>query len=353
MAGLPGEDPKYSGGFPRERKTQKFFLSQRSRVLKKEKLSVVFMGTPEFACPSLDKLIEEEKVVAVVTQPDRPAGRGRKIRPSAVKLAASERNIPVYQPENLKDPDFLKKINLLQPDLIVVVAFGRLLPGIMLNIPRIFSINLHPSLLPKYRGPAPVPWTIIKGESQTGVTVQKMKEKVDEGEIILQRKISINPEDTCGILNKKLSYLGSQTLIEAIKLIKQGKAKLKPQQGKASYAPKITKKMGKINWRASAWEIHNLVRGLNPAPGAFTTFPREGKSCRIKIWKTAVLENFPYGEESQPGTVVKIQKETGFVVKTGGGALLIKEVQLPGKPRINAYDFIKGYRIREGFLLGG
>jgi len=208
------------------------------------------------------------------------------------------------------------------------VAFGRLLPGIMLNIPRIFSINLHPSLLPKYRGPAPVPWTIIKGESQTGVTVQKMKEKVDEGEIILQRKISINPEDTCGILNKKLSYLGSQTLIEAIKLIKQGKAKLKPQQGKASYAPKITKKMGKINWRASAWEIHNLVRGLNPA-------------------------NSPYGEESQPGTVVKIQKETGFVVKTGGGALLVKEVQLPGKPRINAYDFIKGYRIREGFLLGG
>jgi len=184
--------------------------------MSKGKLSVVFIGTPEFSCPSLEKLAEKEKVVAVVTQPDKPRGRGKKISPPPVKVKA------------------------------LLVAFGKILPGKLLNIPKFFPINLHPSLLPKYRGPAPVPWAIIKGEKYTGITVQKMTEKVDEGEIILQKKVPIAANDTSDSLSKKLSHIGAEALIEAIDLIKKGKIDLRPQVGKASYAPKIKKDMGKI-----------------------------------------------------------------------------------------------------------
>jgi len=335
-----------------KQKTQKFFPSQRSR--EKGKVSVIFMGTPEFACPSLEKLIENEKVLAVVTQPDKPAGRGRKITSPPVKIIASKRNIPVYQPKDLKDPYFLEKIILLKPDLIVVVAFGRILPGELLDIPGSFSINLHPSLLPKYRGPAPIPWVLIKGEEKTGVTVQKMGEKIDEGDIILQKEVFIAPQDTSETLGRKLSYTGAQALIEAINLIKKGEVKLKPQEGKASYAPKIKKQMGEINWKVAAWKIHNLVRALNPSPGAFTTFRHNDESSLIKIWQTEVLEEVLNDEvENIPGSIIRIEKGVGFFVKTGKGTILVKQVQLPNRSRINAYDFIKGYHIKEGFILGG
>lgn len=316
------------------------------------KLSIVFMGTPEFACLCLERLVENEEVIAVITQPDRPAGRGRKLTPPPVKLTALKKGIPVYQPQDIKDSGFLKEISSFKPDLIVVTAFGKLLPELIINTPRIFPINLHPSLLPKYRGSAPVAWALIKGETQTGVTIQRMRKKIDAGEIILQRKTSIDPEDNCGTLTRKLSHLGAQTLIEAVKLIKQGRAELKPQQGRGSYAPKITKKMGKINWMASAQDIHNLVRGLNPSPGAFTAFLRKGKLCRIKVWRTALFKDKFKQKKVAPGTIVNIKKGEGFVIKTGEGLLLVKEVQLPGKTRVNAYDFIKGYHIKEGFTLG-
>lgn len=318
----------------------------------KSKLSIMFMGTPELACPSLEKLAEKEKVVAVVTQPDRPAGRGKKLTSPPVKIAASKKNIPVYQPHNIKEPNFLREIGSFQPDLVVVVAFGRLLSKMIMSIPSIFPVNLHLSLLPKYRGPAPVPWVLIKGETRTGVTVQRIREKTDAGEIILQSKIPIDPEDTCGTLTRKLSCLGAQTLTEATELIKQGKAKLKPQEDRITHAPKITKRVGRINWMRPAREIHNLVRGLNPSPTAFTTFLRKGKPCRIKIWKTAPGKDNFNQKKITPGTIVKIEKEKGFVVKAGEGTLLVKEVQLPGKARINAYDFTKGYHIQEGLLLG-
>jgi len=318
----------------------------------KGKFSIVFMGTPEFACPSLENLAKKEKVVAVVTQPDKPAGRGKKLTPSPVKLLADKRGIPIYQPKTIEDLVFLKKINSLKPDLIVVVAFGKILPSKIMSIPRIFPINLHPSLLPKFKGPAPIPWALIKGETKTGVTVQRMREEVDSGEIILQSELPIEPEDNCETLTKKLSRMGAKTLIEAIELIKKGKFQLKPQQGEVSYAPKITKEISKINWTAPAWEIHNLVRGLTPLPGVFTTFLRKGKSCRLKIWKTALFKEDNLQKKISPGTIIKIQKEKGFVVQTGKGTLLVKEVQLPDKAKINAYDFIKGYHIKEGFLLG-
>lgn len=346
---------KYSGGFPPEGKTQKFSSPhKRSRVSYKGKLSVVFMGTPEFACPSLEELIKNENVLAVITQPDKAGGRGRKIKPPPVKLIACQNNIPVYQPEDLKNPVFLEKIVSLQPDLIVVVAFGKLLPSGLIDAPRIYSINLHPSLLPKYRGPAPIVWTLINGEKQSGVTIQRIREEIDGGEIILQKKILVDSEDTAGTLGEKLSHLGARALMEAINLIKKGEDKLRPQKGDTSYAPKITKEVGRIKWERASWEIHNLVRGLNPYPGAFTTFLWKEKPTTVKIWRTT-----PWGKSTQmvgvsPGTVVDIIKNKGFVVKTGKEeSLLIREVQLPGKPRINAYDFVKGYHIKKGFIVGG
>ena len=335
------------------RERLKSFSSPEGQGFKKDQLSLVFMGTPEFARPVLEKITGHEKVVAVVTQPDRPAGRGKKLQPSPVKVAAHSKNIPVYQPQNLEDPHFLRTISSLQPDLLVVVAFGEMLSQTVLRIPRIFPINLHPSLLPKYRGPAPIPWTLMRGECETGVTVQRIRKKADTGEIILQAKVSIDPEDTCGTLSQKLSQRGADILVEAIGLIKENKITLRPQKGKASYAPKITKQMAHIDWIASALEIHNLARALNPRPGAFTTFSRNGKSCTLKIWRTAVWADTFYEDKTPPGTVVQIQKEQGLVVKTGKGALLIREVQLPDRARISAYDFVKGYHGHKGFFLGG
>ena len=345
---------KHSGGFPREKKTQKFSSPhKRSRVLRKNKLNIVFMGTPEFACFSLEELMRREKVAAVVTQPDKPGGRGKKIKPPPVKLIAYQNNIPIYQPEDLKNPVFLEKIFSLHPDLIVVVAFGKLLPPELVNAARIYSINLHPSLLPKYKGPSPIVWALINGERETGVTIQKIGRKIDSGEIILQKKMLIDPEDTAGTLTEKLSHLGAEALIEAINLIKDGKAKLKPQKGEESYAPKITKEAGRIKWEKTSREIHNLVRGLNPYPGAFTTFYWKEKLIPIKIWKTDLYEKYERLSTASPGEVVDIIKNKGFIVKTGKGVLLIREVQLPGKSKINAYEFVKGYHIKKGLKVGG
>jgi len=337
-----------------KKRLKSFQLTEEAGFSHREgKLSVVFMGTPEFACSSFEKIVESERIVAVVTQPDKPRGRGRKLKPPPVKMIACQKGVPVYQPENLEDAAFLEKITSLKPDLIVVVAFGRLLPPVLLNIPRIYSLNLHPSLLPEYKGPAPIPWVLINGETKTGVTVQRMREEIDSGEIILQKAISIKPDDNAGTLTRKLSHLGAETLVEAINLIKEGKAKLKPQEEKGSYAPKITKEMGKINWNRSAEEIYNLVRGLNPYPGAFTTFKWGGRDQPFKIWETAFYRNCKGEEDISPGVVVEICKDKGFVVKTGEGFLLVKEVQLPGRYKINAYDFIKGYHIKKGLMLGG
>lgn len=320
---------------------------------KQKKFGIVFMGSPQFACLSFEKLVEKERILAVVTQPDRPVGRGRKVQPTPIKEAAVKRKIPVYQPEKLMDTGFLTEIANLKPDLIVVVAFGKLLPPALLRIPRICCINLHPSLLPKYRGPAPIPWVLINGEKETGVSVQIVREKVDSGEIILQKEVSIDPDETAGELSERLSLLSAQALIEAIELIREGKARPHPQKGQVSHAPKITKEMSKINWDCPACVIHNLVRALNPTPGAYTAFSWRGRIYSLKIWKTALPENFSQNNDDSPGQVIRIHKDVGFLVKTGSGTLLIKEVQLPGKNKISAYDFVKGYHLKRGFLLGG
>jgi len=297
-------------------------------------LRILFMGTPRFACPPLKRLICEEEVIGVVTQPDRPSGRGRKLVPSPVKQLAEKKGIPLYQPSRVNQSSFICQVKRIAPDLIVSAAFGQILSPEFLSIPKICCINLHPSLLPRYRGPAPVQRAIIRGEKETGVTVQRMEEEVDKGMIILQRKIPIDISDTAGDLEEKLSLLGADVLIEVIRKIKEGSVEYIPQnEAEASYAPKIKKEEGRIDWSEPSLKIHNKVRGLNPYPGAFTLSKQHKKIL--------------------PGEIFQIKKEIGFMVKTGDGMLLIKRMQLPDRKPISGYDFIKGYQIKEGVILGG
>jgi len=313
------------------------------------------MGTPAFACPSLEILSKKEKLVGVVTQPSRPAGRGKKIVSSPIKELAEKKNIPLYEVENINAHSFINKIRKITPDIVVVVAFGQILSSDFLSVPRICSLNLHPSLLPRYRGPAPIPWAIIRGDKETGVTIQRIEKGIDEGRIIIQKKIPISFSDTAKDLEKKLSFLGAELLLEAIKRIKEGSVEYIVQDEKqASYAPKIEKKYGLIKWEKSSYDIHNLVRGLNPYPGAFTFIRLRGKNTKVKIWQTELIEEDSLLErkKDKPGEIVGIRKEEGLLVKAGEGILLIKKVQLAGRNTISGYDFVKGYQIRKGVILG-
>ena len=316
-------------------------------------LRILFMGTPKFACPSLETLIQRTKLVGVVTQPDRPSGRGKKFISSPVKKLAQEKDIPLYQSQSVNSKSFIHEMRGIAPDLVIVVAFGQILSSEFLSIPRICSLNLHPSLLPRYRGPAPIPWAIIKGEKETGVTIQKIEEGVDEGRIILQRSLPIGSSDTAKDLEEKLSLLGADLLLEAIKMIKEGSVKYRAQdRGQASYVPKIEKRDGLIKWERSSRNIHNLVRGLNPYPGAFTFIELRGKITRIKIWQTELIEEkFEEKRKAEPGEIIKIWKGKGFLVKGGEGLLLVKKLQLPGRNPISGYDFVKGYQVKEGMVL--
>jgi len=317
-----------------------------------KRMRILFMGTPGYALPVLRRLLEREKLVGVVTPPDRLQGRGRKLISPPVKKLAREKGIPVYQPEKVNSPSFISRIERMAPDLIVVVGFGQILSEKVLSIPKICCINLHFSLLPRYRGPAPIPWAIIKGEKYTGITLQKMEKEIDKGEIILQRKVPITLNDTAGTLEEKLSFMGADLIEKGVKMLKKSEVEFLTQNEKqVSYAPKIKKSDGKIDWNKPCREIHNLVRGLNPSPGAFTLISLREKKEKMKIWRTELWEEEKKGE-NYPGEIVKIKKEEGFLVRGGDGFLLIKEVQLPNRRHINGYDFIKGYHLKEGFILG-
>jgi methionyl-tRNA formyltransferase len=312
------------------------------------------MATPAFACPSLELLSRKERLVGVVTQPPRPSGRGGRINPSSVERLAKRKNIPFYQSRNVNSPSFITRIERIAPDIVVVVAFGQILSPDFLSIPGICSLNLHPSLLPRYRGAAPIPWAIIRGDRETGVTVQRIEEGVDEGRIIVQEKIPISFEDTAGDLEDRLSLLGAELLLKTIKMIKEGSAKYTIQNEKqVTYAPKIRKEDGLIRWEKSSYHIHNLVRGLNPYPGAFTFIRLREKKVRVKIWQTGLMkEELLKKKKARPGEVVGIKKGKGLLVKAGEGILLIRKVQLAGRNHISGYDFVKGYQIKEGFMLG-
>ncbi|MEA1963631.1 MAG: methionyl-tRNA formyltransferase [Candidatus Aerophobetes bacterium] len=316
-------------------------------------MGILFMGTPQCSCPLLKELIEKEQVVGVITQPDRQRGRGKKISPSPVKALAKRKGIVTYQPEDVNSPSFISQMKDKSPDIIVVVAFGKILSSEFLSIPKICALNVHPSLLPQYRGPAPIPWAIIKGEKETGITIHKIEKEVDKGKIILQNKLSIDLFDTIKDLETKFSLRGATLLIKAINMIKNGSVKYIAQDEKrASYAPRIKGKDAKIDWNRPSLKIHNLVRGLNPYYGAFTFVKIRREKVKMKIWQTEPLEEDLRGD-SQPGEIIRIYKGKGFSVKGGKGSLLIKEVQIPSRKSISGYDFIKGYHIKEGVILGG
>lgn len=305
-------------------------------------MKIVFFGTSDFALPSLEALIRgRHQISCVVTQPDRRRGRGLKVAPPPVKVLASKNGLPIQQPEDLKDVEVIKNLAVVDPHLSVVVAYGKILAPDILNIPEIFSICLHPSLLPKYRGPAPISWAIIRGEKETGVTVFKMDEHMDKGDILTQQKVRIEDEDTADTLADRLARVGADLLLGALDLIERGKATLTPQaETEATFAPLLKKEDGRIDWAKPSKEIHNFVRGMNPWPSAFTHIG--GKV--LKVWKTRVL---PGKVEAVPGEVIEVGEE-GITVATGDGRILILELQLEGKKRMSTIQFLLGHPVQAG-----
>ena len=301
-------------------------------------LKIVFMGTPDFAVPCLKTLNENYEVIAVITQPDRPKGRGQKLTPSPIKEYALEHNLTVLQPEKIKTSETEEQLKKLAPDLIVVVAFGQILSKAILDIPQLGCINVHASLLPKYRGAAPIHWSIINGETKTGITTMYMDVGLDTGDMILKEEVSISAKMNTGELHDTLMNIGAKTLLQTIKQIAEGSVvRNKQNDAKASYAPLLTKELERINWLLPAQEIYNLVRGLNPWPVAFSIF----KGKKLKIWQTKVIDNVTIGEI---GTVLSLT-ETGFTVQTGKGLLEILELQPESKRKMTAKDFVCGNQI--------
>jgi len=315
-------------------------------------LRIVFMGTPAFAVPTLEKLLEAGKqVVAVITAPDRPAGRGQKIQYSEVKQCALKHGIQVLQPEKLKDPAFIKEYQALKPDLNIVVAF-RMLPEVIWNYPPHGSINLHASLLPQYRGAAPINWAIINGEKETGLTTFFIEKEIDTGKIILQQKMSIGEEENAGELHDRMMYQGAEMVLKTVEMIENGEVSsikqsqiieneniiLKP-------APKIFKNDCKINWNQSLRDIHNKIRGLSPYPAAFTILSGDNTSeTALKIYKSSIR----YFENTEkPGTVGSDGKKTIWV-NHPEGALYLEELQLAGRKRLKAEEFIRGFPLLTG-----
>ena len=292
------------------------------------------MGTPGFAVPSLQSIFNSEhKVVAVVTAPDKERGRGQNISFTPVKEFALDKNIPLLQPVHLKDPEFINALTALSPDLFVVVAF-RILPREVFTIPKSGSFNLHASLLPRYRGAAPIQWAIINGETETGVTTFALEDKVDTGNIFIQKKLTILDEDNFGTVHDKLSVLGAETVLETIHLINSNNFTLQNQDDSlASPAPKITKETGLIEWNKSASDINNLVRGLSPYPGAYFNF----KNKFIKIYKASVNKNqlLPLGEISNG--------KNELTIGCGTDSLSVIELQLEGKKKMHVSEFLRGF----------
>ncbi len=304
------------------------------------------MGTPDFAVPCLEALIRSEhEVVAVFTQPDKKRGRGYKLAPPPVKELALRHGIAVFQPETLNDEEVFRVISGLAPDLIVVVAYGKILPKAILALPERGCINVHGSLLPKYRGAAPIQWAVLNGEKVTGVTTMRMDEGLDTGDILLKAETQIGEDETSGALFDRLSVMGAELLLKTLQRLEKGDIiREKQDDQKATYAPMLNKSFSKIDWNKPAAEVHNLVRGLNPWPVAETTL--DGKVLKIYKTKPVLLED----KSAHPGEVVRL---TPFVVACGGGsAVEVLELQLESKKRMNSADFVRGYKLSVGAILG-
>jgi methionyl-tRNA formyltransferase len=308
-------------------------------------MNIIFFGSSDFAVPSLKALITKgRKISCVVTQPDRQKGRGLTLESTQIKRVSLEFALPVYQPQKVNTPEVIQFLKDLSPDLFVVIAYGQILGQEILNIPKIFSINVHGSLLPKYRGAAPINWAIIKGEKTTGITIINMVREMDAGPIIFQREINISDDDTAVTLEDKLSREACEILPDVIKNIEIKSYKLIAQdEGKASFAPRLKKEDGLIPWDKSAQDIYNLIRGCFGWPGAFTYY--QGKLLKIYKAEVSPLARLPVCP--MPGEIVKVSKE-GIVVATGKDSLIINELQIEGKRRIKAEEFISGYKISVG-----
>jgi len=316
-------------------------------------LRILFMGTPDFSLQFLRKIMESDEIVAIVTQGDRPSGRGHRLEYSEVKKFALEKNFTLFQPENIADSNFVKSVKELAPDLIVVVAFGKVLSSEVLNIPKKGCVNIHFSLLPKYRGPAPVQWALLEGNSYTGVSSMFMKEEVDTGDIILQKKVSIDPEDDYLSLLNKLCEAGVVLLEETLNLIREERVSGYSQDNSGiSYAPLLKKSDGQINWNDSSRRILNRIRALNPWPGTYVKIKSEKK---VKILEAKIIPvpvEADKGGFPKPGKIVEIRKGEGFVVACGEGSLLVTRVQPENKSVQRAYDYLQGTRLTVGDMWG-
>lgn len=308
-------------------------------------MNIVFMGTPEFAVPSLRRLIEEYNVTAILTQPDKPKGRGKKMAYSPVKEEGLKHEIPVYQPVKLKDDkELIKKIKDLKPDFIIVVAFGQILTKEVLDIPKYGCINLHASLLPMYRGAAPLNWAIINGEKVSGNTTMLMDVGLDTGDMLLKDEVDISDDMTCGELHDILTVRGADLLVQSIEGIVNGKIIPEKQSDETFYAKMLDKELANICWNKTSTEIHNLVRGLNPWPIAYTNYKGE----RMKIYKTKALEEC---STKEPGTIIDVSKK-GIKVACKEGTLLIETVQFPNGKPLSIEQYINGHEIEKNIVLG-
>lgn len=305
-------------------------------------LRIIFMGTPDFAVPTLQALLDgPDDVVTVICQPDRKKGRGKKLSPPPIKILAEQHGIPVLQPTAIRTEAFLDSIRNLHPDLIVVTAYGRILPGSLLELPRLGTINVHGSLLPKYRGAAPIQWAVINGETETGVTIMQVDVGMDTGDILMPVSIPIRDDDTSGILFDKLAQLGGETIGRAIALLKEGK--LPPQKqddSQATEAPMLTKEMGHLDWNKEAGELHCLIRGLDPWPSAYSFL--DGK--RFRFFKPDVIKD---KVSEPPGTLCRADKN-GLLIATGKHYLRIGEIQPEGKKRMSVQSCLCGMKLPLG-----
>jgi methionyl-tRNA formyltransferase len=309
-------------------------------------MRVIFAGSPAFAVPTLERLLRtSHDIIGVITQPDRPAGRGLRLKPPPVKELAVRHDLPVHQPEKFNTRSFLDLVEEMEPDLILVVAYGKIFRRRSLAIPRLGCVNLHASLLPKYRGIAPVNRAMMAGEQETGVTTIFMDRGIDTGDMILSRPTAIGPDETAGEVLDRLSVLGAELVAESCDLIAGGEApRLKQDESKASYAPKLAKQDGWIQWDRAPAEVHNLIRGVTPWPGALAVYG----DTPVKILRSSMGEP----GETSPGTVIGVDSGKGILVSCSGGSLWLGKLQAQGRRAVSGADFARGYRIKVGDRFG-
>ncbi len=307
---------------------------------------ILFMGTPAFALPALEKLhTGNYNVIGVVTQPDRPAGRGQKEVAPPVKILAQKFGLPVIQPQKVKEPSFLEIFQKVNPEMVVVAAYGQILPKAIIDFPPLRCLNIHPSLLPKYRGAAPINWTIIRGETKTGVTIMDMDEGMDSGDILLQQETAIDAAESYGQLHDRLAIQGADLLLTAIEQMSAGTALRKTQDALGvTFAPRLHKETGRINWNSAASDIVNLIRGLSPDPAAYTSL--SGQTLKIYTAEAKKGEH-----RNTPGSIVT-QTDRGLTVAAADGYVFLKEIQLAGRKRMSAIDFLRGHRLNPETILG-